>query len=259
MRSLKIAGLCLASMLVMGMSLAGNASATAALWLVCLEGVGLTKYSNSECNKLETGGKWQSLGLLPTQSDTVRIKGFTLRLKDPTALGGSSEIECNGNGIATGLIENKGKGKIFAAKVEEAEKNCRRISGGCKVGEIKRVQGANTPWVTEAEETPSGKLKYLFVLKPTTVGKEPGWEVECNTLLGVKTDVCTTKVGEEEHAWGENVFTKEGTKETLLVLGEFAKTRKAHCEGTGASGNEGEVEGRFAILLAKGGPLSLNV
>lgn len=52
--------LCLATMLVAGMALAGNAAAVL-LWLVCLEGTGLTKYENSKCLKTSGTGKWQSL------------------------------------------------------------------------------------------------------------------------------------------------------------------------------------------------------
>lgn len=257
MRSLKIAGLCLASMLMMGMAVAGTASATADLWLVCLEGVGLTKYSNSECNKAEAGGKWQSLGLLPGQTDTVRIVSFTLTLRDKNTIAGVSEIRCDGHGSAQGQIQEGGKGQVAAGEVENASTNCHVLKGGCKEGEIKKVASVNNPWEITSEEKTGGKLKYLFLINPgNKEGKEPGWEVKCNTLLGEQTDTCTSPKGEPEHAWGENVFTKEGTKETLLVLGEFARTVLATCSQGGAK--EGEVEGNFAILLAKGGPLSLN-
>ena len=50
MKHLKIAGLCLVSLLAMGMALAGNASAAPLLWLLCLKegtsGVAPTKYTN---------------------------------------------------------------------------------------------------------------------------------------------------------------------------------------------------------------------
>jgi len=53
MKFVKIAGLCLASMLMMSMALAGTAAA-APLWLLCLEGKEgslPTKYTTNQCTR----------------------------------------------------------------------------------------------------------------------------------------------------------------------------------------------------------------
>ncbi len=59
MKSIRIAGLCLAAVFVMSMVAAGTASA-APHWLVCLNfgGTG-TKYSENQCFKAESGGKYE--------------------------------------------------------------------------------------------------------------------------------------------------------------------------------------------------------
>jgi len=247
-RNIKIAGLCLASMLVMGMALAGSANAAPLLWLVCLEGTGLTKYTGSSCATLagrpnsEPG--WQSLGLLPGQSDTVRILSFTITLTDTKATGGESKIRCLEHVTSWGLIENSGKGKQFTAEVANPKANCAVIKGGCKAGEVESVKGAHLPWTTEVVE--EGGKGLIQIVSGT--GGEPGWTVRCNTLLGKQEDTCEGL----EHAFAENQVT-EGV---LLVLAEFANLKKGKCSQSKAV--SGEVEGKFAILLAGGGPLSLN-
>jgi hypothetical protein len=262
MKQLKIAGLCLASMLVMSMALAGNASAALipALWLVCLEGNSTTntKYEDSSCTKPEGTGAWESVPLPLGVSDTVRILGITLRLTDLSAgpLKEKSTITCPHPTEGGGLIENREtEGKLHAlilikeAKVKTPETECTRVSGPCKAGEIKKVEGRNLPWKNEIWET---EKKFVSKIEPDGNG-EPGWAVECETLLGAKTDVCTSAGGELEETSGINRVTGG----VLLVLAEFLKVHKANCTEGGAK--SGEVEGQIAILLWKGNGLSLNI
>jgi hypothetical protein len=250
MRSIRIAGLCFASMLVLGMALAGTASA-APLWLVCLESSGLTKYSTNQCTTASGTGKWQSLGLPAGKTDTVRIVGFTLRLTDKSTAVGKSTVKCNGNGSrGSGTIEGTNKGIIREAKIEKASENCEAVEGGCKKGEVEKVTGANLPWSTEIFET-ANKLLTKIAKGPGAAG-EPGWEITCNTLLGSKTDKCTSKAGEEESA----ELINEVTGGVLLVRGVFEKARTASC--TEGNSTSGEVEGLVAILLNSGNGLSVN-
>jgi hypothetical protein len=241
-------------MLVMGMALAGNAAA-ALLWLVCLKGVGLTKYENSKCLKANGGppseNGWQSLGLLPGQSITVKILVISLKLEDSKTLLGASGAKCPNSPELTGigLIEPPNKGKILVAKMLKAGA-CAGF-GGCK--EIEELEGENLSWETEIVEGPGGAP--LTKIKSHSGGGKPGWKVKCSTIAGPMTDICEEESAPEEVklTFGEVTENPEKIKE-LLIRGLFQENR-AHCTLGGAGA--GRVSGTVAILLP-GGALSIN-
>jgi hypothetical protein len=248
MKHLKIAGLCLVSMIMMGMALAGSAAAAGPLWLVCLEGSNLTKFSNNQCTTAEpTTGKWQSQGL--TTTDRATITAFTLTLTDKNTALGVTRVRCDSGGESTGTVGPGAVDVVETAKVANAAENCRGLEGGCESNKIEKVVGANTPWQDVLFET---EKKILSKIEADGNG-EPGWAVTCKTVLGSKTDTCTSEGSSKyETAHLENKLS--GT--VLLVLGTFIKAHKAKCTEGGAE--EGEVEGQFAILLASGNGLSVN-
>jgi hypothetical protein len=188
MKHLEMVALCLASMLVMGMALAGNASA-APLWLVCLEGTGLTKFSTNQCTEASSTGKWQSLGIPSGVAVTVRLLAFSLRLEDT---GVSSQVECpdaGAPGSGVGLIEGTNKGKITKFELKEPEKEgCKVLKGilTCKAGTLEKKGAVGLPWTTEIFETESKTLA-----KVGSSGN-PGWSITC----GGTTDTCEAKSGE---------------------------------------------------------------
>jgi hypothetical protein len=253
----KIAGLCLASMLMMGMALAGNASA-ALLWLVCLKGSGLTKYTSSKCLTAGTGegAEWQSLGVPSGTSITVKILVLTLTLKDTKTVAGESEVQCfdNAGSIGEGVIEASGKGKVVKAEVAEPEKNCvgKKV---CESKGVTEVKGINLPWTTELVTGTNGEP--LTKLVGGGSGKEPGWKLKCK-VAGLSTeDTCESGVGEAEEvelSFGEVTKNPAGVSE-LLVKGRFQDARKGTC--TQKKEKSGEVSGTIAILLP-GGALSIN-
>ncbi len=248
MKHLKIAGLCLASMLVMGMTLAGNAAA-ALLWLVCLEGSGLTKYSNSKCLTAESGGKWQSLGVPAGTSITVRILAFSILLSDLKApIVGNVSFRCGMNGsIGEGTIEAGGKGTITKFSYENPSVNC---SGETNCEKVESLGAIHLPWATEIFTTEGKQLTKIKSKKPEA-GNEPGWEVECKVdgIAGNK-DTCELESGKEEQ-----VILKNSVQTELLVAGLFAELHKTKCEKGGAE--SGLIKGIIAILLP-GGALSIN-
>jgi hypothetical protein len=246
MKHLKIAGLCLVSVIMMSTALAGTAAA-APLWLVCLEGTNLTKYSNNQCTTAEAGGKWQSQGL--TTTDRATITAFTLTLTDTKTSLGNTPVRCDSGGESTGTVGPGAVDVVVTAKVKNAPENCRGLEGGCESNKIEKVEGANLPWQDTLFET---EKKILSKIEPDGGGGEPGWAVTCKTILGSKTDTCTSEKEKEEAVHLENKLT--GT--VLLVLGTFIKGVKAKCTEGGAK--SGEVEGQFAILLASGNGLSVN-
>jgi hypothetical protein len=254
-RNIKIAGLCLASMLVMGMALAGNASAVPLLWLVCLKSEGpFTKYTGPKCLESESSstGKWQSLGVQTEKSITVKITVISIKLVDKKALIANSGAVCSTAGsVGEGLIEAGGKGKIRVAHVNEPTKNCKGV-GGCE--EVKKLEGVHLPWDTAIVEGATGPLTQIT---NSGAGK-PGWAVECKTALGTKTDTCEeeSKPVEAKLTFGEVTESPENGKE-LLVRALFEEKEETLGECTEGGKKSGLVLGTVAILLP-GGALSIH-
>ncbi len=246
MSRIKIAGLALASMLVMSMAVTGSASA-APLWLVCLEGSGLTKYTNSKC--LTAGsGNWQSVGV--TKAVTVKLVAISILLIDKTVpFQGEVIVRCSSKGSrGEGIVEPGGKGQVTVAEVENPKENC-SSEKGCKAGTVKHARGAHLPW-NIAIFTTEGKQ--LTKITAHAGGEQPGWEVECETEIGIAAnDVCTSPEGNEESARLVNTFSST----ELLVTALFEEKVKANCTIGGEKA--GEVKGSIAILLP-GGALSIN-
>jgi hypothetical protein len=246
MKSIKIAGLCLVSMLMMSMALASAASA-APLWLVCLEGTAATsKYSSNQCSKTEAGGKWESVSL-GTKSDTVNIVAYSLKLADT---GTGVEIECPLGSNGWGLIEGPNKGQIKVAEIVNAGVNCKVLKGAALCKKIEKVNGVNLPWKTELFEE---KEKLLTKLeKGAGAAGEPGWLVKCE---GVPVDICTSPPGEPEQLELLNAFGgSAGTQ--LQVVGRFEERSKGNC--TVGGNGKGTIRGLVAILLWNGNGLSIN-
>ncbi len=248
-RNIKIAGFCLASMLVMGMALAGDASAVELLWLVCLKGTGLTRYTNSRC--LTAGsGEWQSLGLLPKQEVTVKILAITITMRD-TRLG--IGIICFGKGSrGEGVIKAKGEGEIRVAEFEKPDENCRSLAG-CEEGSITQLKGVHLPWKQELVVGENGKP--LGVIRPGASGEPPGYAVTCKVAKIAATDTCTEETGHPEKVELLNAVTKNPSGvEELLVKSRFETVGHAKCSLGGE--NASEITGSTAILLP-GGAVSI--
>jgi hypothetical protein len=247
MKHLKIAGLCLLSMLVTGMALAGNASA-ALLWLLCLpKSTGL--FSNPGCTTLNDAraGSWESESI-SNRTDLAVGRGFTIRLEDTGAIGGSSAIRCSGPGLVSEVtLESGGRGKITKAEIGNPKTECERVEGGCKADEIEKAEAVNMPWETEVFETEKKLLTYISSSFATE--KEPGWVFECNTLLGKQVDTCVSPSRKLlELALLENRIIKNGGVEELLIYSAARKSNSQHCSQSGS--NTGHIEAYGAILLS---------
>jgi hypothetical protein len=237
-------------MLLVGMALAGNASAVILLWLVCLKSVGLTKYENNKCltsKPTQTRGEegWQSLGVPKGTSITVKLLPITIILRDNGTIGGPTTVTCYSRGsIGRGVIEAEGKGKVLEASVENPGTNC-SATGAC-AGTLEKIGAVGLPWETELFVGTNGKP--LTKIKGTR-GK-PGWTVKC----GILTDECLEGTAPEEVELINAISEFSPTSKELLVIGRFQTAHPANCSigGTG----QGEVKGLVAILLP-GGALSI--
>jgi hypothetical protein len=249
MMRLGFTGLCLVCMLVVGAVPASNASAAG--WLVCLEGKNkeVTKYTSNQCTKAESTGGWEST--FPNGGETVKLAVASLRLADTGTPGGTTAIKCNSGMKGWGTVFASNEGEITSAEVANPKTECERLEGGCKAGEIEKVHGVNLPWRTEIVETES---KYSIKILKTgeSTEKEPGWAVKCNTLLGSKTDTCTS----EGEANAEKLeATNASSAGVLLVNGTFEKVHKEKCSEGGKE--KGEESGKVSIEKANGSALSI--
>lgn len=238
----KIAGLCLASMLVLGMAITATASA-APHWLVCLKenlGTTTTKWASDQCKEAVSGGGWEWSELKGTEP--VRSHA-SLRLADTKIpLVGTVSVSCTGEGVGSvGPKQFDRTTEINSIKCVPGE-NCEKIE--------KEVKPLNLPWQTELYET-EGKIRDKVRAEN---GKGAGWAVTCRVALISKTDECDTEEGSTSV---ENSWTKGIGKGELLVLANFdAKSTNATCS---VGGNlSGEVRGPIATLLESGQALSVS-
>jgi hypothetical protein len=238
LKSIRIAGVCLVSMLAMSMALAASASA-APHWLVCLpehSGTTTTKWNSHQCETAASGGGWEWSELSGTEAS--RGIGLTLTLRDKHL---ASAVQCVG-GEEEGSVGPKNLGRINTAEVVPASTHCTRLEGGCLAGDVEKVEGIHLPWQVELAEK-EGKI--LEILTGTGNGN-PGWKIVCKTAGGKLTDECESENGEEERLLLANVVTV-GAETPLLVLGTFETAHKGECSGSNKE--VGEVEGQVGILL----------
>lgn len=235
-RPLYVAGLSLGLMLAIGATLAGNASA-APLWLLCLEGSGLTKYSNNRCAEASATGAWQSSGLPSGRVETVKLIGFTLRLGESGP--GSVAIKCDKGVKGWGLAEGPSKLIISTFMIEELEHNCEGLEG-CEKSGAEKFEGGYLPWKTEILEEGGKYLSQILSYEALT--ERPLYEITCRTILGPKTAKC--HIPEEERL--ELVSEKSGG--VLLVRSRFEEKSTTGCK----------ISGSFAVLLATGASFSIH-
>jgi len=239
MKSVRIAGLCLAAMFVMSMVAAGTASATPH-WEVCLtehSGTTTTKWTSSQCATAKASGgfEWSE----PTHTEkVVSHASLTLTAKE---LGVTVAIHCVGND--EGWVGPNGTAETTKVTVEKCEKgeNCEEITTTPKA--------IHLPWNTELKETES---KVHATVRGTGSGA-PGWLAGCKVILkGAVENECTS---EEGLLVLENKDTP-GVLGALLVSGQFTNKPKAKCNHASEGG---EVLGNTAFLLASGGGLRVSL
>jgi hypothetical protein len=234
----KIAGLCLASMLLLGMALTATASAATPVWEQCTTEMTIptTKYTEHQCLEAKSGSGWQWNEVKGTEK--VKSTG-TLRLADKKAsILGETSLQCGGTD------EGSVGPKQFSRVTSITASSCTLIkAGGCEKL-IGVAIARNLPWQGELIET---EKEVRNVITETASGKPPGWETECETLEGKKKDECTNEgAGKEEITNAEN----KATSLLLLVLLRFFPRRKADCTLGGKE--QGEVVGNVALFAENG-------
>jgi len=254
MKFVKIAGLCLASMLMMSMALAGTAAA-APLWLLCLEGKEgslPTKYTTNQCTSAASGnaGKWESVSL-GSKSDTVRAVAVSIRLEDEKGeLGAAVVVKCGEVKGGKGYLEGSNL-IVTEAKAPSAKTECEAKGSGifkvCTTSTLESVEGVHLPWKVEVYAVSGGT--YSSRIQPDGAG-EPGWKVKCAKV----EDTCESEgAGTLVEASGSAGVVSAGV---LLVRAQFKEPNTGKCSVGGAKSSH--VAGFTAILLNSGNGLSLH-
>jgi len=234
----RAAGILLASVSVLALSMVVSATASAGVWEHCTKGKPNveppTKWTEHQCSTASGSGEWEWREVNGTEA--VRDHG-SLLLKDTKTVLGVSEVECFGT--SEGEVGPKNHDRVTSITVV----SCRGIKI-CKATGI-TVEPLHLPWQTEVYQTEGKK----FDLLKGTTGEEPGWKVTCETIAGKITDECQAEG--PESLLLENKATKKGTGELeLLVLATFQHLRNANC--TQGKPGSGEVRGSAGILQANG-------
>ena len=206
MKSLKIAfGLVVVAGLMA--VVVSPAMAAGPIWVTCEKST-TGKWMPGTCT--EKGSGWETVAVTETREVTSSSVG--LLLTDKSTKLGEASVECSGTD--EGTIGAKGSN---SARRVTAEKCVKVKEGGCKT--LMRVEARNLPWSTllVERENANKEKEVRNRLTSLVAGQNPGWSVECNTLLGVKTDVCTgitTTAVRDNRALGrvEGIFDEIGEK-----------------------------------------------
>ncbi len=216
-------------------------------WEKCAEGKekeAPTKYTTSQCTTAASGneGKWQ---WNEATENEIKGVGLTLTLTDTKAPGGSSKIRC-AKLEATGKVGGGASGVIETAEVSSPSTSCTRLEGACKAGEVEAVKGIHLPWHTFWTENGKGPL----ILIESDGSGQPGWEVDCNTVIGKRADTCETESTEKSE---EATLANVSSGGVLSVSATLATKYKAKCSEGGKE--SGEEEGTITLLDKAGAGL----
>jgi hypothetical protein len=228
MKHLKIAFGLAVLVSMMGIS-ASSAMAKGPVWVTCLfRGAGNGQWEDSQCTKAKPKGSWETSELTKTVEVTSSSTG--LELEDENLGGAKTVVKCSE--IDVGTVGANGSDSTTEIHVNEP---CTVVTAGnCKT--LERVKLINLPWSTQLEEI-GGELR--DAVTSLVAGREPGWSVTCNTLLGSMTDICEANT----------TTTVTANRSEGSVEGKFqrATSPAATCSQNG--GKTGHIEGTVVTKL----------
>ncbi len=209
MRKIQVILLALVAVFALSVVAASSAFAAteAALWLV-------------------SGAEVPAAGV-PTNLEVVSTKKLVLEDMEAGPLKQATSVECGGTG--TGNVLPEGLDEQLTATPEGC---VRKTDGACET--LESVAAVNLPWKTEVLQVTGSSPELFEDALVSGTGGNPGWLVECETLLGKKNDVCTTNAGKTplvnessgevlgtfETRSGEEASCTEGTSKSGLVSGQ---------------------------------------
>jgi hypothetical protein len=154
--------------------------------------------------------EWFVKGTPVTSNVTVKAKSVGgIVLEDTKTFGGATAIECKMTG--EGTVGTGGKDKVTTFLPSE----CLVVKGPCT--SIISVSAVHLPWTTQLATVESKTRDKIT----TGEGGSPGWEVECNTLLGKVKDTCSgeTSTAVENVTEGVKLIYDAGAAHVNCTLG----------------------------------------
>lgn len=168
---------------------------------------------------------WLINGNEVTSSQPSVTEGELLLEDTNPPIGSPADILCSGRFIGT--IGPNGTDTITLVEGLSGEDNdliCTFDEKGACSGTTVLVLAINLPWQTELMLTAGGR--FVDLLFTTAAGSEPGYEVECSTIIGNLKDRC------------ENAEGKEASSEELNIAGDVeGKFLETETEGISPAGN----------------------
>jgi hypothetical protein len=221
MRNIKIVGLVFATVLMFS-SLAATASFAAEILVRGESILGEIPFTITETFELED--------MKATGPPTVLCSGS---FDGETELGGALLL-------VTGVLTLSGEALGNLLECEDKKDICSSPVD---------VTAVNLPWDGEVENMVLGPEEYLLVLLNATA-KDPGYTVDCNSILGLISDTCTAGSG------GQQAVLKN---ETGGLLVEFSSSEATTPPGNCSVGGEkqGLVVGN-GVLTSSSGALTVS-
>src|ERR1700722_21030827 len=224
MRNIKIVGLALVAVFVFSAFAATSSFAAGKILLNGEAVLAMTAFTITEELELED---MKAVG-----PPTILCSGtFVGTIEDMGATGSITEVLT----LAGEALED-GTGK------KEYLVECEDMKGICS-NPVDLI-AINMPWSTEVEKMTAGAEEYLLVILDVT-GKEPGYTVDCNNILGLVSDTCTAE------AAGQQAVMKN---ETGGLLAEFSGNETTTPPGTCSVGGakQGLVIGHGFMVSTSG-------
>ncbi len=172
--------------------------------------------------------EWSLSKVDVTSTMNVTSKG-KLELTDTSTAAGSVTVTCEGTDAGTVLPGGKDSTTSITAT------KCTSNNSACTSPTAKAV---NLPWTSQLKE--KGTRDLIKSANSTTLG----WLVDCETLLGKKSDECTTKSTE---------VVVENTKTGVNTI--FSKKVSGMATCTESKKETGYVEGTVEIVSGESGKL----
>ena len=169
-------------------------------------------------------------------------------LEDEATFTGKTDILCE-NVLNLGIV-GETVGGVFNPKLDLVESvefmnTCTIDEGPCT--SLDSVSAINLGWLTELVLDEPGGIFLDLILPEEGATANPGYLVECNTILGLIDDACTTNEG--------TVTIDNGVEDIVALFNTPSEKEKASC--TQGNAKSGVVIGEVLILAENG--LSLQV
>jgi hypothetical protein len=167
-----------------------------------------------------------------------------------TDLGATPSLKVSCKDILDGTVGPEVKDEITEVLNVAKEKigtglplSCTVTNSSICAGNKVSVQPVHLPWLTELEgmEAEAYILDHLF---GSGAGKEPGYTIDCETLLGLAEDICEGLTSAKAENTTEN--------DVLEIFSEVAgiESQKRNCTSGGAG--VGDIKGEGLVLLTSG-------